>query len=118
MCVWDCMLKSIGIITTAAYPWLTGTAILALLRAYYLAQKDLNVTLYIPWVAPKDQVRIFGKGLCFASPKSQEAYIRDYLPGPDCPSLRIEFYPGNMSRISGRSCLFFNFPKASGPVTG
>ena len=88
------MLKSINIITTAAYPWLTGTAILALLRAYHLALRGLEVTLYVPWIPPKDQPRIFGEDTRFAFPKAQEECIRKYLPGPDCPSLDIEFYPG------------------------
>lgn len=88
------MLKTITIVTTASYPWRTGTAILALLRAYYLARKGLEVTLYVPWIKPEDQFYMFGKETRFSSPKEQEACIRGYLPGPDCPSLKIEFYPG------------------------
>jgi len=95
------MLQTINIVTTAAYPWRTGLSILPLLRAYYLAQRGLDVTLYVPWIAPEDQLELFGTGTCFTSPETQEAHIRAYLPGPDQPSLKIEFYPGVYVKLFG-----------------
>lgn len=94
-------LQTVNIVTTAAYPWYTGTAILPLLRAYYLSLRGVNVTLYIPFVAPKHQAQIFGIDTCFTSPAAQEEYIRDYLPGPESPSLTIEFYPGTYVKLFG-----------------
>lgn len=87
------MLKTINILTTAALPWRTGTAILPLLRSHYLAQKGLDVRLYIPWIPPKEQRLLFGEDTTFASFDEQEACIRDYLPGPRVRSWQIEFYP-------------------------
>lgn len=92
------MLKTINILSTAALPWRTGTAILALLRAYYLAQRGLDVCLYLPWVPPKQQLRLFGDAGCgdngqFTTPSAQASYIHSQLPQPACPGLRIEFYP-------------------------
>lgn len=87
------MLHTINLVTTAAYPWKTGTAILPLLRAYYLAQRGYDTALYIPWVAPAEQPLIFGADRCFDTFRDQEACIRDYLPKPDCASLQINFYP-------------------------
>lgn len=92
------MLKTINILSTAALPWRTGTAILALLRAHALAQRGLDVCLYLPWIPPKQQLRLFGDTECrdnggFPTPSAQASYIRSQLPQPACPRLRIEFYP-------------------------
>ncbi len=97
----DDMLNTINIITTAAYPWKTGTAILPLLRAYYLAQRGFDVVLYIPWISPFKQPMIFGKNIRFDNCQAQETCIRDYLPKPDCTSLQIEFYPGVYKALMG-----------------
>ena len=88
------MLNKLNIITTAAFPWRTGTAILALYRAYYLSQKGLDVRLYIPWVPPPEQKKLFGKDITFESYKAQEECIRFYLPHSGGSSLQLEFYPG------------------------
>lgn len=86
------MLKTVNIVATAAFPWRTGTAILALYRAFYLAQRGLDVKLYVPWLASADQEKLFGEHTCFNSFTAQEECIRAYLPA-DSPSLDIEFYP-------------------------
>ncbi len=86
------MLKTINILAAAAYPWKTGTAILALNRAFYLAQRGLDVRLYVPWIPPDKQELVYGHNRRFDSFKAQEDCMQSYLPG-DCPSLGIEFYP-------------------------
>ncbi len=88
------MLKTVNIVTTGALPWRTGTAILALLRAHYLSQRGLDVVLYIPWISPSDQSKLFGENSVFETQKSQERHIRTHLPGHRTSSLEIEFYPG------------------------
>ncbi len=94
------MLKTVNIIATAAYPWKTGTAILALLRAFYLAQRGLDVRLYVPWIPPAEQPLLFGQNTRFDSFKAQEDCMRAFLPG-DCPSLQIEFYPAKYIEYFG-----------------
>ncbi len=86
------MLKTINIVATGAFPWRTGTAILALNRAFYLAQRGLDVRLYVPWIPPADQELVFGDKTSFDSFKEQESCMRSYLQ-EECPSLGIEFYP-------------------------
>jgi digalactosyldiacylglycerol synthase len=87
------MLKTVNIITTAALPWRTGTAILALLRAFFLAQRGLDVLLYVPWIPATEQPLLFGEDVCFKSTMEQEECIRSHLPQPKCASLQIKFYP-------------------------
>ena len=49
--------RTIAIFTTAALPWLTGTSINALLRAWALARtcERHHVTLCVPFLDPEDQ---------------------------------------------------------------
>ena len=76
--------KRIWIVTTAALPWMTGTAVNPLLRAAYLCsgrkEKGGSVTLLLPWVErPADHEKIYGSQQRFTTPKEQEAYIRNWL---------------------------------------
>lgn len=50
--------RTVWIITTAAMPWLTGTAVNPLLRAVYLAKTRPKgkIHLLVPWIPPKDQM--------------------------------------------------------------
>jgi hypothetical protein len=112
--------RHVHIVTTAALPWMTGTAVNPLLRAAYLHRRlmDTNnhqppkssssssssfssswVTLVIPWLElPEDQVEVYN-GRIFANQAEQEAYIRNWLRHdagiPDAADhLNIVFYPG------------------------
>ncbi len=95
------MLNTINIIATAAFPWRTGTAILALFRAFHLAEKGLDVVLYIPWLEPSEQILLFEKDLVFSSQKEQKEYIHAYLPPSTGASLKIEFYPATYKKQWG-----------------
>lgn len=66
------------IITTAALPWRTGTAVNPLLRALYLAKSGKPVILYIPFLAKGDQPNVFAKGVSFDSPEEQEKVVREW----------------------------------------
>nr|CRH05956.1 putative GT4 : related to digalactosyldiacylglycerol synthase [Candidatus Magnetococcus massalia] len=87
------MLKTINIVTTASLPWRTGTAILALFRAYHLAQRGLDVTLYIPWIPKQQQSQLFGEDQLFDHHWEQEAYLRGQLPDFHGDNLQFVFYP-------------------------
>ena len=98
------------IVTTAALPWMTGTAVNPLLRAAHLVRKtqEINnstthhqwVTLVVPWLElPHDQQALYGR--IFENEDHQEEYIRTWLaenaemPDAADPStgLVIRFYP-------------------------
>lgn len=76
--------KRVLIVTTAALPWKTGTAVNPLLRAAYLTRgrKEAggSVTLMLPWLErPDDQNRVYGEKNAFQTPEEQEANIRTWL---------------------------------------
>lgn len=84
----------IAIVTTAAMPWMTGTAVNPLLRAAYLAKAGKNVTLMMPWLHPVEQRMIFPNSLCFQSPLEQERYIRNWLKQHGVKAdFKLAFYP-------------------------
>jgi digalactosyldiacylglycerol synthase len=89
--------RSIAIVTTAALPWMTGTAVNPLLRAAYLARRGLHdVTLVIPWLAPSEQ-KIIHPSIVFDSPEEQSAYVRKWVKercGFEPSNLKMDFYPG------------------------
>jgi digalactosyldiacylglycerol synthase len=101
------------IVTTAALPWFTGTAVNPLLRAAYLHRRTQKisrqdqqwVTLVVPWLdRPEDQKETLGR--IFASQHEQETFIRDWLRNeasmPDAASgLRILFYEARYHRGLG-----------------
>jgi digalactosyldiacylglycerol synthase len=73
--------RSFTIVTTAALPWLTGTAVNPALRAAYLARAlpRSKVRLLLPWLAPADQAKVFAPSLRFASPAAQQEWVRAWL---------------------------------------
>lgn len=101
--------RHIHIVTTAALPWMTGTAVNPLLRAAYLHDRtqEINsgnqnspeswVTLVIPWLElPEDQKQVYN-GRIFESREEQEAYVRDWLKSQAnmihaAENLKIVFY--------------------------
>lgn len=67
--------------STAALPWMTGTAVNPLLRAVYLARRKERhqVTLCLPWVEPDEQHHIFSKGVVYERKEQLEQYIREWV---------------------------------------
>mmetsp|Transcript_7689 Transcript_7689/g.19740 ORF Transcript_7689/g.19740 Transcript_7689/m.19740 type:complete len:524 (+) Transcript_7689:233-1804(+) len=90
--------RHIFVVTTAALPWLTGTAVNPLLRAAYLARSgEQNITLVVPWLQHEaDQAKLYPNGIRFRSFAEQEQHIREWLASRidfEC-SFSIVFYPG------------------------
>ena len=115
--------RYVHIVTTAALPWMTGTAVNPLLRAAYMHERleTINygnstrssnssyVTLVIPWLElPEDQRQVYN-GRVFESQEEQELYVRNWLAEsanmPDAAAhLKIVFYNArNQLRCSGSS---------------
>ncbi len=91
--------RSFHVVTTAALPWMTGTAVNPLLRAVYLNKMNRTavenalgenntkrvydmmgtVTLVVPWVLDgNDQEQLYG-GTRFECKHDQEMYIRKWI---------------------------------------
>lgn len=106
--------RYVHIVTTAALPWMTGTAVNPLLRAAYMHKRleainhnsnstethtnsSSYVTLVIPWLElPEDQEQVYN-GRVFDCKEEQEQYVRTWLAEsanmPDAAAnLKIVFY--------------------------
>lgn len=95
--------RDIVIITTAALPWMTGTAVNPLLRAVYLAKDGHNVTLMVPWLeSPEDQRRVFPSGTQFATRDDQAQVILQWARDQVADvQLNVRFYEGVYSEDFG-----------------
>lgn len=101
--------KRILIVTTAAMPWRTGTAVNPLLRAAYLTKgrksKGGSVTLMLPWLERKsDQETVYGADNTFETEQDQEDYIRTWLRDDAgfveaSKELKIQWYTGWQNKI-------------------
>ena len=107
----------ITIVTTAALPWKTGTAVNALLRAAYLAELGHNVTLCVPWIHPEEQSALYPDGQTFADPRAQEEAMREWLQHRDGEhaSFRICFYPARYDVVRGSILPLGDTTKWTGP---
>ncbi|GAX16068.1 hypothetical protein FisN_20Hh256 [Fistulifera solaris] len=103
--------RPIWIVTTAALPWFTGTAVNPLLRAAYLLKHRQEekrvgsisqagpVHLVIPWLeSSDDRAALYGDDWRHATPETQTDYIRDWIDSSaHLPSiaheLNIHYYP-------------------------
>jgi Glycosyl transferases group 1 len=88
--------RNIVIITTAALPWMTGTAVNPLLRAVYLAKAGHTVSLVVPWLeSPEDQRKVYPKDKSFTTREQQKEVIlswaREQIPHVE---INIRFYEG------------------------
>jgi digalactosyldiacylglycerol synthase len=102
--------RHIWVITSAALPWMTGTAVNPLLRALYCARifTESKVTLVIPWLTRReDREKLFGPKNCDNCPfddaseggqEQQTKYIRHFakercnFEDEEVKRLRILFY--------------------------
>ena len=93
----------LAVVTTAALPWMTGTAVNPLLRAAYLAKAGKRVTLMVPWLHPVEQAMIFPEGMRFERPEEQKAHMTEWLEerGGIRADFRIVFYPGRYDSERG-----------------
>ena len=102
--------RHISVVTTAALPWMTGTAINPLLRAAYFSKMNRpfanghsTVTLVVPWLeSHTDRLQLYGSPWDCQTKQDQEAYIRTWLrdiallPLESClntAGIAIQFYP-------------------------
>jgi hypothetical protein len=101
--------RMIWIVTTAALPWMTGTAVNPLLRALYLTRgrPRHHVTLVIPWLKEeKARISLYGRDKSFVDSNEQEEWIRNFCrTRANCPNeeqnLRIMFYPSMYQQAFG-----------------
>jgi len=118
--------RKICVVTTAALPWRTGTAVNPLARALYLTRgRPKNaVTLVIPWLESlEEQAKVYGSNL-FKTQEEQELWIRNYSRerilndnhsnsnnsdandkdsngNDEVDNLKISFYPANYNHVLG-----------------
>lgn len=83
------------IVTTAAPPWQTGTAINPLLRARALSKTGHQVILYVPYLEERDQRAVYPAALRFKTREDHAHWIQENY---DCRQVDIRFYSGTWSR--------------------
>lgn len=89
--------RHVAVVTTAAIPWMTGTAVNPCLRAAYMAHcTSHQVTLLIPWLKQEDQALVFHGKHSFEQPEEQTECIKDWIrkrTGFEA-NFKIQYYPG------------------------
>lgn len=94
----------IWIVTTAALPWMTGTAVNPLLRAAYLAKQQQHVHLVLPWLErAEDRVCLYGERWRDVSVEYQEEFIKTWIQtnvGEDT-ILQMHWYPARYHSALG-----------------
>lgn len=88
-------MSSVAIVTTAAPPWMTGTAINPSMRAAHLCKRGYRVCIVYPWISLTHQGLLFGT--TFSTMRQQEDYIRAWIKDhAECEFVgHIVFYPAN-----------------------
>lgn len=90
----------IHIFTTAAPPWMTGTALNPTMRACTLANMGYCVCIVYPWlVLPQDQMELYGR--VFANRYDQESFVRSMMPLKLGDMLDVRFYNARYERKIG-----------------
>jgi len=88
------------VVTTAALPWRTGTAVNPALRAAHLAARGLRVTLLVPWLPPGEQPAVYPPGQVFQTREAQAEHVvsdarkRAGLLGDPASRFRVAWYEG------------------------
>ncbi|CAM9096403.1 unnamed protein product, partial [Heterosigma akashiwo] len=100
--------RRIWVVTTACLPWMTGTSVNPLLRATILAEQrgPGKVTLVVPWLEPRDQERVFPKGVAFDTYEEQDTHVREWLRAntkytAGVENLELVFYPSRYHEMFG-----------------
>lgn len=86
--------RPVWIVTTAALPWMTGTAVNPLLRAAYLANgKAERVHLVLPWLErEEDRVSLYGETWRHVSTEFQENYIQEWVAQNVAPNIQLHMH--------------------------
>lgn len=96
--------ERVAVVTTAAPPWLTGTAVNPAIRAAYLQNMGHDVTLVVPFIPPAQQSSIFSEGIEFPTPPDQLPALMEAIDKRvDFPlhGLKVIFYPGRYDTVLG-----------------
>lgn len=86
------------VVTSAAPPWLTGPAYLALNQAAGLRNLGYRVAFVVPWVPPDAQAWLWG-GPCFSTPRTHaDAIAAEARTLTGAPLADVRHYRGRLSR--------------------
>lgn len=113
--------RTFWVVTTAALPWQTGTAVNPLLRAAHLSQLNRpyangvsTVTLVVPWLeSSEERVTMYGREWEHKTQADQDAHIRAWLSeraglpleaSLEHGGIHIRFYPARLH--SGMNSIF------------
>lgn len=71
--------RKVVVVTTAAPPWRTGTAVNPTLRAAYLSRLGFDVCLLLPWLTNLEAGRALYSGMVFQTLDEHEKYVREWI---------------------------------------